>query len=61
MIERAIRNLHSDKPSPPMFCKVIVKGEEVYLESKNNKRYETIPWEDVVYQVEAAKKDAAKK
>lgn len=60
MIRRQIRNLHSDKPMPPRFCDVIIENDTVFLEHKKfNKRdrtqYERIPWEDVVYQVEAAK------
>ncbi len=56
MIKKAIRNLHSSKPIPPRFCDVIVEGEKIFLEKKNDKnKYEKIPWEDVVHQVEAAK------
>lgn len=57
MIKRPIRNLHSDRPTPPRFCNVIIDGDEVFLENKTDKnKYQTIPWDDVVYQVEAAKK-----
>lgn len=56
MIKKAIRNLHSSKLVPPRFCDVIVEGEKIFLEKKNDKnKYEKIPWEDVVYQVESAK------
>lgn len=56
MIKKAIRNLHSSKPVPPRFYDVIVEGEKIFLEKKNNKnKYEKILWEDVVYQVESAK------
>lgn len=55
MIKRAIRNLHSDRPTSPRFCDVVVDGDKIYLEQKKDKKYEKIPWEDVVYQVEAAK------
>lgn len=61
MIKMAVRNLHSTKPTPPRFCDVIVNGEEVQLEIKIDKRVETIPWEDVLHQVEVAKEMAAKK
>ena len=56
MIEKPIRDLHSSKPTPPRFCDVIVDGDQIFLELKEkrpiNKR---ICWDDVVYQVEAAK------
>ncbi len=56
MIKRPIRDLHSDKEVQPRFCDVIVEGEKVYLEQKKDKnRYVKISWEDVVYQVEAAR------
>lgn len=60
MVKRAIRNLHSDKPTQPRFCDVIIEGNKVFLEQKKNGKrnqtlYERIPWDDVVYQVEAAK------
>lgn len=34
MIERPVRDLHSEKWVPPLFCKVIVDGDKVTLESK---------------------------
>lgn len=57
MIEHPVRDLHSGKPFPPLFCKVIVNPDgKIYLQKKSDKKtYETILWEDVVYQVEAAK------
>ena len=56
MIRRPIRNLHSNKPTQPRFCDVIVEDNKIYLEQKKDKnKYEKILWEDVVYQVEAAK------
>ena len=56
MIKKPIRNLHIDKPTPPRFCDVIIEDNKVSLEQKRDKnKYEKIPWEDVVYQVEAAK------
>lgn len=59
MLRRQIYNLHSDKQQPPRFCDVIVEGNNVKLEVKNDKgKLESIPWEDVVYQVDAAKKMA---
>ena len=57
MHKKEIVNLHSNKSRPPRVFDVIVDGEEVNLEVKIDKNnYEVIPWEDVVYQVEAAKK-----
>lgn len=60
MIERPIRDLHSDKRIQPLFCKVIIDGNKVTLESKgkDNKK-QSISWSDVVYQVEAAIEDAS--
>lgn len=56
MLKRPVRDLHSDKPIPPRFCDVIIDGDKVFLEKKtDNNKYEKISWEDVVYQVEAAK------
>ena len=54
-MRKQIYNLHSDKQQPPRFCDVIVEGEEVKLEIKTDKgKYECIPWDDVVYQVNVA-------
>ena len=51
-----MRNLHSDRVSPPRVFDVVVNDGSVALEVKvEKKRIETIPWEDVVFQVEAAK------
>lgn len=60
MIERPVRDLRSDKRVQPLFCKVIVDGDNVTLESKgkDNKK-QTISWKDMVYQVEAAIEDAS--
>ena len=61
MIKRPVRNLQSNRPSPPRFCDVIIEDNgDAYLEKKKKDKkgktsYEKIPWEDVVYQVEAAK------
>lgn len=57
-MKKAILNLHGDNPFPPRFCNVIVEegiDGKVYLEMKNEKKITKIPWEDVVYQVEAAR------
>lgn len=55
MIERPVRDLHSSKRVPPLFCKVIVDGDKVTLEikGKDNKK-QTISWKDMVYQVAPA-------
>ena len=59
MIKKPIRSLHSEKQNPPRVFDVIVEGIEVNLEVKTDKnKYERISWDDVVYQVEAAKKIA---
>ena len=60
MIELPVRDLQSSKRVPPLFCKVIVDGDNVTLESKgkDNKK-QTISWKDMVYQVEAAIEDAS--
>ena len=59
-MRQAIRNLSSSKPTPPRFCDVIIEGDDVQLEVKTDKdKYETISWEDMQYQVNAAIKKAA--
>lgn len=59
-MRQPIRNLSSSKPTPPRFCDVIVDGKKVILEVKTDKnKYETISWEDMQYQVNAAIKRAA--
>ena len=56
MIRKPVRDLRSDKNIPPRVFDVIVDGERVELEVKvDKKKFVTIPWKDVVYQVEAAK------
>lgn len=61
-MRQAIRNLNSNKRTPPRFCDVVIDGGEVQLEVKTDKnKYETISWEDMQYQVNAAIKKAAKK
>lgn len=41
MIERPVRELHSDKRIQPLFCKVIVDGDNVTLESKGKDNKKT--------------------
>lgn len=61
MSKRPIRDLHSDKQTPPRFCDVVIENDQVYLEQKRDKnKYEKIRWEDVVYQVEAFKEESIK-
>ena len=55
MLRKAIRDLHSDSPTPPRFCDVVIDGNEVYLEQKKGNKYITISWEDFLYQVNIAK------
>ncbi len=60
MTRKAILNLRSNKPQAPRFCDVIVEGEKVTLEVKQDKdKVETVDLEDLLYQVEVAK-DIAK-
>lgn len=55
-LQKPIRNFRSDKQVPPRFCDVVLENGEVFLERKSDRnQYEKIPWDDVVYQVEAAK------
>lgn len=56
-MKQPIRDLHSPKPTKPRFCDVIVDNDgRIFLEKKTDKKtYEKILWDDVVYQVEAAK------
>ena len=62
MVERAIRDLRSGKTIQPLFCKVIVNGDNVTLENKgkDNKTH-SILWKDVIYQVEEAIRDETQK
>lgn len=60
MTKRPIRDLHSSKSMPPRFCDVVIEGDRIYLEQKRDKNNTLkIYWEDLLYQVEAAKRDAA--
>ena len=55
-MRKPILNLRSDKQQAPRFCDVIVEGENVTLEVKQDKdKVETINWNDLVYQVQVAK------
>lgn len=61
-MRKAILNLRSTKPQAPRFCDVIVDGESVTLEVKQDKdKVETIDWDDLVYQVKVAKEMAVNK
>lgn len=56
-MRRAIRNMHSDNQE--RFCDVIIEDSVTYLLVKVGKnKYKKIPWNDVVYQVEAAQQAA---
>ena len=54
MVRRSIRNLNSSRTVPPRLFDVIVENGNINLEVKLKDRYERIPWQDVVRQVEAA-------
>ena len=53
-MRRSIRNLNSNSSVPPRLFDIIIDNERVDLEIKYKDRYERIPWQDVVRQVEAA-------
>ncbi len=56
MVKEPVRNFRSTKPVPPRIFDVLVDGEDVAIQVKTGKNeYETVPWPDVVSQVEAAK------
>lgn len=59
-IRRPITNSYSTKKHPPRLFDVLVENGNVDLEvmSPKDKSKNRIPWDDVVYQVEAAKKAA---
>ena len=61
-MRKSILNLSSTKPQAPRFCDVIVDGERVSLEVKQDKdKVETIDWDDLVYQIKVAKEIQLKK
>jgi len=54
---RHIRNLHDGTPDGQRVFDAVVEGSKVMLEIKSSKReIIRIPWEDVVTQVDIAKK-----
>ncbi len=56
-----ILNLHSMKNPKPRFCDVIVENGKVTLEVKKDRdNVETLEWDDLVYQVNAAKEMSQK-
>lgn len=56
-LRKHIRNLHDGTENGERVFDAIVRGEEVTLELKNSKKQLVrIPWDDVVTQVDAAKK-----
>ena len=56
MVKRPILCFGDEKPTPQRVFDVVVEGNKVDLEIKNDKKkIVKIPWDDVVYQVEAAK------
>lgn len=55
-IRKQIRNLHDTTPNGQQVFDAIVEGDKVTLEIKTSQRkLVQIPWEDVVFQVDAAK------
>lgn len=59
-MRRAIKSSYSKSSNPPRLFDVLVEGKNVDLEIKTKgNTIERIPWDDVVYQVEAAKKAAS--
>ena len=62
MVERPVRDLRSNKTIQPLFCKVIVNGDSVTLESKGkDNKTQSILWKDMIYQVEEAIRDESRK
>lgn len=44
MVKRAIRDLHSERQTPPRFCDVVIEDDKIYLEYKKDKnKYVKIP------------------
>jgi hypothetical protein len=61
-MRKPILNLRSTKSQAPRFCDVIVEGESVTLEVKQDRdKVETIDWDDLVYQVKVARELAESK
>lgn len=57
MIKRAVRNLANNR----RIFDVVINDETVNLEIKTgNNKYELVPWNDIVYQVETAKNQKMK-
>lgn len=56
MIKRPILSFSNERPTPQRVFDVVVEGNKVDLEIKNDKKkIVKIPWNEVVSQVEAAK------
>lgn len=56
MVKRPILSFSNEKPTPQRVFDVVVEGNKVDLEIKNDKKkIIKIPWNEVVSQVEAAK------
>ena len=56
IIKKPVRNLSSNKAVAPRVFDVVIDGDRIALEVKINKdKFERIPWDDVIYQVEVAK------
>jgi len=62
MIKVPVRDLHCFQRTPTRIFDVIVENERIELEVKTDRnKYKRILWDDVVYQVEAARKSQLKK
>ncbi len=56
MTRKPIWNLHGGKMRPSRICDVLIENNRIMLEIKKGRNeYETVPWQDVVSQVEEAK------
>lgn len=56
MLKRPVRNLQSKKPIPPRLFDILVDGDALSIQVKTGKNeYETVPWQDVLKQVEAVR------
>lgn len=56
MVKRPILSFSNERPTPQRVFDVVVEGNKVDLEIKNDKKkIVKIPWDEVVSQVEAAK------
>ena len=58
LLKRPIRKLSTERDVGTRFCDVVVEDDKrVYLEKKANKKTERISLEELLFQVELAKKE----